>query len=57
MRFGMDITERLSVTVSVDNVLDERPVLDTVELGAPYGYITSTSRPRTYGLTFRYSGR
>lgn len=57
MRFGMDLTERLAVTLSIDNVFDERPVLDTVELGPPYGYITSTSRPRTYGLTFRYSGR
>lgn len=57
MRFGMDLTDRLAVVLSIDNVLDERPVLDTVELGAPNGYITSTSRPRTYGLTFRYSGR
>ncbi|WP_246038932.1 TonB-dependent receptor domain-containing protein [Peristeroidobacter soli] len=57
MRFGMDLTERLAVTVSVDNVFDERPVLDTVDYGPPYGFITSTSRPRTFGLTFRYSGR
>jgi outer membrane receptor protein involved in Fe transport len=57
MRFGMDLTDRLAVTLSIDNVFDERPVLDTVELGPPYGYITSTSRPRTFGLTFRYSGR
>ncbi len=56
-RFGMDLTERLSVTLSVDNVLDERPALDLVDIGPPYGYIMSTSRPRLYGLTFRYSGR
>ncbi len=31
MRFGMDLTERLAVTLSVDNVFDERPVLDTVD--------------------------
>ncbi|MBL8269519.1 TonB-dependent receptor [Steroidobacter sp.] len=56
-RFGMELTERLSVVLSVDNVLDERPALDMIDIGPPYGYLMSTSRPRQYGLTFRYSGR
>lgn len=57
LRFGMDLTDRLAVTLSVDNVLDERPVLDLYDVGSPYGRMMSTSRPRMYGLTFRYSGR
>lgn len=55
--FGVMLTERLQLVLFGSNLTDERPVLAISDGSSPPGISRefATSRPRTFGFTFRYA--